>query len=152
MSSSSGTPLAAALCIAAPLLTGCVTNPEFVQLQSRVSELEGTNRQLHAQVSTLQERAGSAAAQVATLKRQARSAEAQVSALSRKAAAAPAPSLHAEAGGPPADAQAQAFAETSAQVHALAGDVDQLSKDITQYQSEVEGSLLEITRSLERIK
>jgi outer membrane murein-binding lipoprotein Lpp len=150
MSKSSGTPLAAALCLAAPLLAGCVTNPEFVQLQSRVSELEGANQQLNAQVSTLQKGAGSTAAQVATLKRRTQNAE--VSALSRNAGVASARNLNAEAGGVPDEAQTQVIAETSAQVHALADDVDQLSKDITQYQSEVEESLLEITRSLERIK
>jgi outer membrane murein-binding lipoprotein Lpp len=152
MSRSSRTPLAAALCLAAPLLAGCVTNPEFVQLQSRVSELEGANQQLNAEVSTLQKRAGSTAAQVATLKRRTLSAEAQVSALSRNAGAASARSLNAEAGGLPDEAQAKAFTETWAQVRALAADVDQLTKDITQYQSEVEGSLQEITKSLERIQ
>jgi outer membrane murein-binding lipoprotein Lpp len=152
MSKSSWTPLAAVLCLAAPLLAGCVTNPEFAQLQARVSELEGANQQLNAQVSTLQKRAGGTAAQVATLKRRTQSAEAQVSALSRNAGVASARNLNAEAGGVPDEAQTQVIAETSAQVHALADDVDQLSKDITQYQSEVEESLLEITRSLERIK
>jgi outer membrane murein-binding lipoprotein Lpp len=151
MSNSRGTPLAAALCIVFPLLTGCVANPEFAQLQSRVSELESTNQQLNVHVSTLQERTRSTAAQVATLKRRTQSAEAQVSALAHKPEA-PAPSLNAEAGGLPDEARAQAFAETWAQVHALAADVDQLSKNITQYQSEVEGSLQEITKSLERIQ
>jgi outer membrane murein-binding lipoprotein Lpp len=152
MAKSSGTPLAAALCIVFLLLAGCVANPEFAQLQSRVSELESTNQQLHAEVTTLQKRAGSTAAQVATLKKRTHSAEAQVSALSRNAGAVSARSLNAEAGGLPDEARAQAFAETWAQVHALAADVDQLSKNITQYQSEVEGSLQEITKSLERIQ
>jgi len=152
MAKSSRTPLAAALCIALPLLTGCVASPEFAQLQSRVSELESTNQQLHAEGATLQERTRNTAAQVATLKRRTQSAEAQVSALARIPEAAPPPSLNAEAGDLPEEARTQAFAETWAQVHALAADVDQLSKDITKYQSEVEGSLQEITKSLEQIK
>jgi hypothetical protein len=40
MSKSSGTPLAAALCIAVPLLAGCVTNTEVVQPQVRYGRAE----------------------------------------------------------------------------------------------------------------